>query len=276
VQDRYGKLKIAFGMTSTPVLDGDRLYLQLIHGEGNPETREAVIVALDKLTGEELWKQDRTSDARKECEHSYASPTLYRDQQREFLISHGADYTIAHDLQDGHEIWRVGDLNPPGNYDPTLRFVASPVAVVGLIVIPTAKRGPVVAVGPDGRGNITGSEQVLWTYDKTPDVPSPLVHDGLVYLCSQNGNLTVLDAKSGQEYYEERTERDRHRASPVYAAGRIYLTSRGGIVTVCKAGREFEILAQNEMGEPISASPVIAGGRIYLRTFDALYAIGKK
>jgi outer membrane protein assembly factor BamB len=275
LQDRYGKFNIAFGMTSTPVLDGDRLYLQLIHGEGDPDTREAIVVALDKKTGAGIWRHDRKSDARKECEHSYASPTLYRDGQREFLISHGADYTVAHDLKDGHELWRCGGLNPPGNYNPTLRLVASPLAVPGLIVIPSAKNGPVVAVEPDAQGDVTFSKRYIrWIRPhNTPDVPSPLYKDGLLYLCRENGNLLVLDAETGEEIYEKRTTRDRHRASPVYGDGKIYLTARNGTITVVKPGREFEILAQNKLGEPMSASPAISNGTIYLRTFEALYAI---
>jgi outer membrane protein assembly factor BamB len=277
VQDRYGKLSIAFGLTSTPVLDGDRLYLQLIHGEGNPETREAVVVALDKLTGAEIWKADRPSDGRAECEHSYASPVLYRDADREYLLTHGADYIVAHDLKDGSEIWRCGGLNPKGNYNPTLRFVASPLAVPGLIVVPSAKNGPVLAIRPEAQGDVTASESWLkWVRESnTPDVPSPLLVDGLVYLCRENGNLICLDAKTGEEFYQEPTERDRHRASPVYADGKIYLTGRKGVVNVVQTGKEFKILARNDMGEQISASPAISNGTIYLRTFDALYAIRK-
>ena len=275
VQDRYGKLSIQFGMTSTPLLDGDRLYLQLIHGEGNPATREAVVVALDKTTGQEIWRHERVSDARAECEHSYASPVLYRDDQREFLITHGADFVVGHSLQDGHELWRCGDLNPKGNYNPTLRFVASPLAVPGLIVVPSAKNGPVFALQPGISGNVTErTDAFFWKRSSgTPDVPSPLVHDGLVYLCRENGNLICLDAKSGEQLYEQRTTADRHRASPVYADGKVYLTARKGIVTVVKAGRQFERIAQNDLGEEMSASPAIANGRIYLRTFAALYAI---
>jgi len=86
----------------------------------------------------------------------------------------------------------------------------------------------------------------------------------------------VLDAKTGEQVYQERAYSDRYRASPVYADGKIYLTSRDGTVTVVKAGRKFEVLAENKMGESISSSPVISGGRIYLRSFDALYAIGEK
>jgi outer membrane protein assembly factor BamB len=277
VEDRYGKLKIAFGMTSTPVLDEGRLYLQLIHGEGNAATREAMVVALEAISGEEIWKHQRTSDARAECEHSYASPVLYRDDNTEFLLSHGADYTVAHDLQTGKELWRVGELNPKTSYNPTLRFVASPLASPGMIVIPSAKNGPVFAVKPNLSGDVTGDAKAFcWTLSSgTPDVPSPLRVGDLVYLCRENGNLVCVDAKSGEVIYEQRTVRDRHRASPVYADSKIYTTARKGIVTVVKEGREFEILAQNDLGESIAASPAISGGRIYLRTFDSLYAIGK-
>ena len=279
LQQRYGRFDIMFGMSATPVLDGERLYLQLIHGDGNPRTREAIVVALDKRSGKQIWKHDRTSDAIQECEHSYASPTIYRDKQREFLLTHGADYIVAHRLKDGKELWRCGNMNPKGNYNETLRFVASPLAVPGLIVVPSAKNGPMFGLRPDLQGDV--SDKLSAYYWKrphgTPDVPSPLVHDGLVYLCRENGNLICMDAKTGLQIYQHRTVAGRHRASPVYADGRIYLTARNeGIVSVVQAGRRFKILAQNELGEPISASPVISNGRIYLRSFKALYAIGNR
>lgn len=271
LQDRYGKFVIQFGMTSTPVLDGDRLYLQMMHQEA------ALVVALDKKTGAEVWKQNRPSDAIKECLDSYASPMLYRDDAREFLLTHGADYVVAHSLQDGHELWRCGGFNPKNNYNPTLRLVASPVVAPGLIVVPSAKNRAVLALSPDNAGDITDKESGhVWVRAaETPDVPSPLIHDGLVYLCREDGVLICLDAKTGEEYYKERCHADRYRASPVYADGRIYVSARGGIVTAVKAGPKFEILSENDMGEPVSSSPAISNGRIYLRTFDALYAIGK-
>jgi outer membrane protein assembly factor BamB len=271
LQKRYGTFNIAFGLTSTPVLDGDRLYLQLLHSSA------ALVLALDKSTGNEIWKQNRKSDARDECEHSYASPVLYRANQREFLLTHGCDYIVAHSLEDGHELWRCGGLNPKGSYNNTLRFVASPVAVPGLIVVPSAKKGPVLGLRPDVQGDISDSRKGhRWVRPKnTPDVPSPLVVDGLVYLCAENGVLTCLDAESGKDLYEERAYSDRYRASPVYGEGKIYLTARGGVTTVVKAGPEFEILASNDLQEPTSSSPAISGGRIYIRTFEALYAIEK-
>lgn len=283
VQDRYGKFHIQFGMTSTPVVDNNRLYLQLIHGDmKTPASGEALVVALDALTGDEIWKRVRKSDAYAENKHSYASPILYDFNGLKYLITHGADYTIGHRLQDGREMWRVLGINPQNDenrrYHPTLRLVASPAAAPGIIVIPSAKNGPVIAIRPDGKGAVDQNHSAhLWTINEnTPDVPSPLIHDGLVYLCRENGNLLCLEAETGKEVYFERTHRLRHRASPVYADGKIYLTARDGKVTVVKAGREFEILAQNDTGEDMAASPVISNGTIYLRTFDALWAIREK
>jgi outer membrane protein assembly factor BamB len=271
LQDRVGKFNIAFGMTSTPLLDHGKLYLQLLFTGGRH------VLCLDAATGKTLWQVERQSDARDECEHSYASPALYRDSDREYLLTHGCDYIVAHRLKDGSEIWRCGGLNPLGNYNPTLRFVASPLAVPGLIVVPSAKNGPVLGIDPASQGNITESKAGhRWTRDEnTPDVPSPLVHDGLVYLCRENGALLVLDAKTGEQVYQKRAYSDRYRASPAYADGKIFLTSRDGTVSIVKPGRKFEILAENKMGEAISSSPAIAGGRIYLRSFEALYAIGE-
>lgn len=272
LQERYGKFNIAFGMTSTPVLDGDRIYVMCMY------TGASYIACLDKRTGEEIWKHDRPSDAVEECEHSYASPVLYRDASREFLLAHGADYVTAHSLEDGSEIFRCGGLNGKDrSYNPTLRFVASPSGSEGLIVVPSAKKGPVVALDPAAKGNLAATEEGhLWRMDRgTPDVPSPLIHDGLVYLCSEDGVLTCLDAKSGKEHYRERAQPGLYRASPVFADGKIYIISRPGVVSVVKAGPKYELISKNDMKENISASPAISDGRIYIRSFDALYAVGE-
>ena len=278
LQDRYGKFSIQFGMSSTPVLDNGVLYFQLIHGEGDPKTREACVVALDGATGKEVWKVDRPSDAEAENEHSYASPMMYQDGKTKLLLSHGADFIVAHDLKDGHEVWRCGGLNRRDDkvlpYDPTLRFVASPVSAPGIIVVPSAKQHPVLAIRPTGSGDITGkTDKQLWAWKRTPDVPTPVILDDLVYLCMENGNLTVLEAMTGKEVYSEATHRQRHRASPVVADGKLYMTARDGRITVVQTGREFKTLAVNELGEDQSSSPAISNGTIYLRTFKHLWAI---
>ena len=275
LQKRYGKFDIAFGMSATPVLHDGRLFVQLIHGDGKPTTQEAIVVAIDAESGDHLWKVDRVTGASKENEHSYASPMLYDFGDMTYLITHGADYTVAYSLDDGKEIWRLGGLNPQGqSYHPTLRFVASPAAADGIVVCPTAKNGPVFAIAADRSGDLTDTNAILWIREQhTPDVPSPVILDDLVYLCRENGMLLVIDRNTGEEVYMERTHSHRHRASPVFADGNLYLTARDGKITVVKAGRLFEIVSQNDTGELMSASPVISNGTIYLRTFDALWAI---
>src|SRR5262249_26147573 len=270
-QERYGKFRIQHGMHVTPLLHGDRLYLSLLHSGG------WWIVAIDKWTGKEAWKVKRDSDATAENEHSYASPSLWQNGKEEYLIVHGNDYATAHRLSDGREIWRLGDLNAKDSYNSPLRFIPTPVTTSNLIVVPTAKNGPVVGLKPEAKGAIeTGGYFEQWRRPHgTPDVSSPLVHDGLVYLCREQGVLICLDAKTGKEQYQETLHRARYRASPVYADGKIYLTARDGVITVAKAGPKFEKLATNRMSDQIAASPAISNGRIYIRGFEALYAISQ-
>jgi outer membrane protein assembly factor BamB len=211
-----------------------------------------------------------------ENKHSYASPAIYRDEKTEFLVTHGGDFIIGHSLSDGSEIWRCGGFNPKSDYNPFLRFVASPVCVRGLIVVPTAKRGPVLALKPELKGDVTeSSESLLWRADRvTPDVASPLIYDGRVYLARENGSLVCLDARTGNSLFEERLLADRHRSTPVAGDGKIYLAGRDGVVTIIAAAPELKVISRNDMGEVITASPAISGGKIFVRTFDALYAFG--
>ena len=201
---------------------------------------------------------------------------MWRKGKDAYLITHGNDYAIAHRLEDGSEIWRVGGLNPKDDYRRDLRFVASPVATPDLIVVPSAKNHGVVGVRPDAQGLVMhGSKYELWRLDSnTPDVPSPLVYDGLVYLCRENGRLICLDAKTGTEQYSQRLHAAIYRASPVYADGKVYCTAHDGTITVVKAGPQFEALAVNKLPDQVAASPAISNGRIYVRGFAALYAIG--
>ncbi|MEJ2085320.1 MAG: PQQ-binding-like beta-propeller repeat protein [Acidobacteriota bacterium] len=248
---RYGRVNNYFGLSMSPLLIENRLFLQLLH------TDSQLVVALDAV--------------------SYASPTAFNSTSGRApqILIQGADYITAHRFGDGAEVWRYGTLNPADNYDPTLRLVATPIAVEGTVIVPTAKRGPVFALRPEGfEGTIAHeSAEIVWELDRgTPDVPSPLVFGGLVYLSGEKGRLTTLDFASGEVIYEERVHQSTHRASPVHADGKIFLTATDGTVTVVRPGREFEVLAKNDLGEYIAASPAIADKTIYLRTYEALYA----
>ena len=284
VGERYGALDIQFGMTSTPVLDGDHLYLQLIHGamrRGDP-TQTGKVIKLDKANGDTVWEFDRKTNVDFECKHSYASPFIYDDGTQRFLVAHGADCTTGHSLETGEELWRFGGLNGqtdvnPKQHDPTFRFVASPAATNGYIIVPTAKKGPSVAIQVNKQlaGDVTGKAGIAkWILPNTPDVSIPLIVDGLVYLLHKDGKLQCVELESGKEVYYNRTHTVQHRVSPLYADGHIYFCGKDGVCTVVKAGREFKIVASNEMGgEPITASPIVSNGVLYIRTYDALYAI---
>ena len=270
MQERYGRFKIQFGMTSTPLLQDGRLYLQLIHSGG------AWVLALDAATGKEVWKAARKSDGTDECEHSYASVQWWAGG---VLVSHGNDYTIGHDPKDGSELWRLGDLNPKEKYNKTLRFVSSPLVTRDLIIVPTAKGGAVVALDPHAKGTVDREHPThqKWRVNAgTPDVASPLLVEDLVYLSDNGGALTVLDAGTGAQVYKQRPDKDGHFASPVAGDGKIYLAGRNGTVSVVAAGREFKVLSVNSLGTPFDASPAISGGRLYLRGATALWAIGER
>ena len=284
VGDRFGKLDIQFGMTSTPVLDGDSIYLQLIHGRMNREdqSRTGKVIKLDKLTGKTVWEVDRVTDAQFECKHSYASPFLYDDKKVKFLVAHGADCTTGHDLATGKEIWRFGMLNGPTQLnskpnDSTFRFVASPCVAPDSdrIIIPTAKEGPVIAIkASELKGDSSEkSAAVAWNLPKTPDVSIPLVVNGLVYLLNKDGFLRCVELATGKEVYVKRTYTGQHRTSPMYADGHLYFGSNDGHFTVVKAGKDFEIVSTIDMEEAITASAIVSNGTLYIRSYEALYAI---
>lgn len=268
-QERYGKFSIQHGMHTTPVMHGDILYLALLHGNGH------WVIAIDKATGKEVWKTARKTDAVGESKEAYTTPILWKEGGETVLVVHGCDYATAHSLKDGSEIWRLGDLNPKKNYSTAFRIIASPVALDDFLLIPTARGTLMVAVKPGAKGTIeTGGQFEYWRKAKgAPDVPTGLVHDGLLYLCSEGGILSCMEAKTGKELYKERLHVSRYRASPVYGDGKIYLVGRDGNISVVKAGPKFELLATNVLPDEFTASPAISGGRLYLRGFKTLYAI---
>ncbi len=269
LKDRYGEYDHWHGYSSSPLLVGDTLYQMCIR------INDPYIVALDKNTGKERWKSSRECDAEHESRHSYASPVLYRDEKQSLLLVHGGDCLSAHRLEDGAEVWRCGSLNPRDNYNRMLRFVASPATAPGLVLIPSAKGNPILGVRPDGKGDVTATH-VAWRRGRdTTDVPTPIIHDGLVYNLRENGVLICLDSKTGEEVYLQRVHSTRQRASPVLADNKLYCADRDGVVHVLKPGRKFEVISRNEMGEQLASTPAISGGRIYLRTFNALYAVEK-
>lgn len=279
LQKEYGTFQIQFGMSTTPVLHDGQLLYGLMHGKmrNNSLTSVGKIVALDAATGKENWLHVRKTDATFENKHVYTSPSIAKLEDRSLLIIHGADYTTAHSMEDGDEVWRLGGMNPQGDaYHPTLRMVASATFNDGMLIVPSAKRGPVWAVDPDRDGTLTKNE-LEWASPKvTPDVASPVFSEEIVFLAREKGTLACLDSSSGEKLVEKRYMADNHRSTPVAVDGKLVITDRSGKVILVKADQTLEKLSSIDLGEQITASPAVSRGKIFVRTFKALYAFGDK
>ena len=279
LQEQYGKFQIQFGMSTTPILHEGQLLYGLMHGKMRNDTSSSVgkLVSLDAATGEENWMHLRKTDAVSENKHVYASPSIAKLEDRSLLIIHGADYTTAHSMEDGGEIWRLGGMNPKGGaYNPYLRFVGSAAFNDGMLIIPSAKRGPVWALDPDREGKLTKNE-LEWASPRiTPDVASPVFIDELIYLARENGTLACLDSSNGEKLIEKRYMADKHRSTPVAVDNKLIITDRSGKVILVKADQTLEKLSSIDLGEEMAASPAVYDGKIFVRTFEAIYAFGEK
>ncbi|MBX9580321.1 MAG: PQQ-binding-like beta-propeller repeat protein [Gemmataceae bacterium] len=269
---KYGKFRIQFGIHWTPVLYKDRLYLQVMHRAAQK------VVALDALTGKELWAVDRPGYGKGESPDTYASAFVWDGPGGPLVIAHGNDYCTAHKADTGEEVWRVAGLNPSSN--GAWRFVSSPLVTPELIVVPSCKDGPAVGLNPVGaKGQIDPDNPAeLWRFKTTPDVVSPLLVGDLVYLLhSDRGELTAVEAKTGREVYRKSLgTKQIYRGNMAYADGKIYVVGREGVGVVIRAGPGFKVLATNDLKEVVYSSPAISNGRLYLRGRDHLYAIGAK
>jgi len=253
-----GTLGVGYG--SSPVLHRG-LVILLCDEDGG---EKSFIAAYDAKTGKEAWRVPR------KIQVSWATPVVARAGGRDELITAGNEWLIAYDPMTGKELWRAKGLESN----------AVPTPVVGKDIVVVTSGYPskkAVAIKPGGTGDITGSDRVLWTYDKgTAYVPSPILYGEYVYLVTDKGLMTCLDAKTGAVKYEggRVPVPATFMASPVAFDGKILLPSQDGDTFVIKAGPAHEVLRTNSLGEPISASPAMANGRVYIRGERHLFAIG--
>jgi outer membrane protein assembly factor BamB len=267
LQSEYGKFGILHGYSSSPLLLEDRLVIQVLHGFFTDDP--SYLVALDKLTGERRWRIERPTDAPREAPDAYTTPALLTRQDRSEIVVTGADYVTGHDPADGRELWRVPGLNPSAN--PMQRIVASPV-VDGLKIYVPSRVRPLLALEV---ATAEGPPHRIWSMDKGPDVPTPALGDGRLYLITDRGLAWALDTANGEPVWgPERVGEGTYSASPVVADGRIYATNEEGVTTVLAAADTFEVLAENAVGEYTLSSLAIADGHIFLRTADHLYCVG--
>lgn len=279
-----GKLYVHFGHQGTACLglDGKVLWsnrsltYEPVHGNGgspicvddllifSADGRDKPFVAaLDRATGEVRWKVPRSWKS--SSRFSFSTPTLIEVAGRKQVVSPGSDGVAAYDPADGKEIWRVRyqgySVIPKPLYGHGLVYVCTGYSLASLL-----------AIRPDGTGDVTATH-VAWKARKAvPYTPSPLLVGDELYMVSDNGAASCLDARTGKVHWQERIG-GAYSASPVYAAGRIYFLSESGLGTVIKAGTAFEVVAKNALDERALASYAAADGALFVRTEHNLYRV---
>lgn len=274
LQQDYGEFGLNWGYASSPLLHDGKLVIEVLHGFRTDAP--SYIVAFDAATGNELWRQERETDAIAESPDAYTTPVVAEYDGMTQIVISGADYVTGHDPKTGKEIWRAAGLNPEQrrNY----RVVGSPLAVDGIIYAPT-RRKPLLALRAGGTGDVTTSH-LIWKWDGSaaPDVPTPICDGKFFYMVDDKGLATCLDAKTGQPVWgPERTAEGVVSSSPILADDKLHITNEHAVTTVISAGPTFETLATNELdGSYALSSPVASGSQLFIRTGTHLYCIGKE
>jgi outer membrane protein assembly factor BamB len=240
------------------------------------------VVALDKATGDTVWKTDRDvewndenltgeyakyADMAKDGDFrkAHSTPLVVNADGKLQLLSGGAKATFSYDPRTGRELWRV-------HYDDW-SVAPRPLYEDGTAYIVTGLMHPELwAVKTDGAGDVTDSHVPWRVKTGVAKTASPLVVDGLIYMVSDDGVTSCIDAETGDVIWKKRLG-GRYAASPIYADGRLYFFNQDGETAVLKPGREYERLATNTLDDGFMASPAVADGAFFLRTKSHLYRI---
>ncbi len=226
------------------------------------------VAALDKRTGQIVWRTDRPEidvDSG-EFKKSFSTPLIIEVEGRPQTIMPGAHWIVAYDPATGKSIWQV-------RHGTGYSLVPRPVWGHGMVYTTTGGYVPQLwAIRVDGQGDVSDTH-VAWKATKQiPLMSSPLLIGRELYIVSDKGIATCLDALTGEVHWRERLGGN-YGASPVYADGRIYLFSREGKTTVLKPGTQFTRLAENQIQCAVTATPAPVGKSIFLRTEGHLYRI---
>lgn len=247
------------GNGGSPVIFKDRIIFSC-DGKSDP-----FLMALDKNTGEILWKTPRETDAQKTF--SFCTPLVIEIDGEPQIISPGSNMVGAYDPKDGKLIWKV-------RYDG-YSVTPRPIYSKGLLYISTGfDRPELLAIRPTGKGDITESHIAWSTRRGVPLTPSLLQAGNELYMMADRGIMTCLDSSTGEKIWEERLGGD-CSASPILADGKIYAQNEQGVGFVLLPGREFKLLAENDLNERSLASYAVSDGSIFIRTESGLYRIGQ-
>jgi outer membrane protein assembly factor BamB len=270
--DDHGRYTIWWGHANSPVLVGELVISVCMQdslaGTDRPLS-PSYLVAHHKATGNVVWTTQRMTGADAEQCDAYTTPLLVARDGRHELVVMGGNWLDGYDPATGKRMWHL-----PGLVGG--RTITGPTAAEGLVFATVGMRGPLHAVRLGGRDELKPAEVVVWREaQSTPDSCCPVVWGGWLWMVTDNGVASCLDARTGRALWRERLGEPDYKSSPIVADGRVYFLSRSGVTTVLKAQGEYEVVARNTLEDEFLASPAVADGRIYLRGRRALYAIGK-
>ena len=245
-----------WGFSNEPILFSDKV---IIDGDSKGDS---FLIALNRADGKTSWRVNRTHRG-----ISYSAPFIRELAGRMQLIQCGDRCVTSFDPQTGRPLWTVDG--------PSQEFVATPVysEKAGLVFISSSwPKRHLLAIRPDGNGNVTETH-VAWRDDNgAPYVPSMIVAGNFLLGVNNNGIAFCYEAATGEVYWRERL--GKHHASPVLVDGLVYFINDDGQVNVIKPNRKFQRVARYELGEPCYASPAISDGQVFLRGFKHLFCIG--
>jgi outer membrane protein assembly factor BamB len=222
------------------------------------------------MTGTTVWKTDREikySSDNGDYKKAYATPALFEIGGKPQLICPSAECTIAYEPKTGSELWRIahGGMNGSGR----------PVMGGGLLYLTSGHNGRLLAVKPSGTGMLP-KEVIAWQAAKgVPTRPSVLLDGELLYMVSDNGIASCLDAATGKVYWSERLDGE-FSASPILAGKYLYCCNQIGKTFVLASGKSFNVVAENRLDGSFMASPAVAGNDLFLRTKTHLYCVGTR
>ena len=253
------RMDMAFGEGTPLTLHDGRLLLHFDHLD------TGFLVMLDPATGREIWRTKRTEP------YNWAAPFVARHDGRRQIIVNGLTVR-SYDFETGEFLWEAAGLGentiPQPVQHEDLVFAMSGHTVKMLMAIRLGRRG-----------KLTGTDAIVWSTARgAAYTPSPVLHDGRLYVVTDNGLISCFDAETGKPHYQQQRlpKPYNFKASPVGANGKLYLATEDGDVVVLRMGDRFEVLATNTIeNQSFIASPVIVDGTIYLRSRTHLFAIGK-
>jgi outer membrane protein assembly factor BamB len=253
------------GPGSSPVLFEDRL---IIPCDG---TDAQYVVALNADTGKEFWKTNRPPLTGEEPEFhkAFSSPLRFNDGRRDQVVVAGAQWVVAYNPRDGKVLWQV-------KHGEGFSNVPCPVYSQGIVYICTGYMQPeLIAIRTDGTGDVTKSH-VVWRISKqVPAMSSPIIVDNVVYMISDQGVVTCIDAMSGEVLFRQRVAGN-YSASPLAADGKLLFLSREGDITVARASSAWQELAKNRLSGQLMASPAVWNDSPIVRSDSHLYRLGER